>query len=389
MRMSCCTVCSLAADHPGITLDADQVCNLCRLDLAAELVENFAHAWQAHAEFERSEPNPRGPYDCLLMYSGGKDSTYMLDLFANTHRRRVLAYTFDLPFTSAHAAANMRLAQAKIPATFVVERDDRIKDVMREVFNRPAPAKPGKYLDEKLPCVSCRSFFLLRAIIYAWRHDIPYILLCADPQQILTMESNVRKVVQTFYRIFGRQQAETFFQGELEPLLFARESELPKIVFPFVASRDTYDPERIAAELADKGLYASSPYETHCTLFPLLNYYSFRNWGCMFYKLNASSHLRAVRRNSDHARATYSVKFPRSLDLVAVEDRLRALVFEIASGTGDPQAQEKALVDVFLQMDAGADAARHVARGFLELPDVARDLGVRLGGRDDAHAGRD
>ena len=373
-----CKICSLNAGHPGISLDNDGVCNLCSLDVAVEMFENFTYVSRTYEEFANSGPNERGPYDCLLMYSGGKDSTYMLDKFVNEYHKRVVSYTFEIPFESSHAAANMRLAQERIPATFVTDRSDKIKDMMREVFNRPVPERPGKYLDEKLPCVSCRSFFVIRALLHAWRNNIPYIILCADPQQTLTMESNVRKIVKNFYQIFGRDRTGEFFSGGLEELLFADERELPKIVFPFVALRDEYDPDRIVAELKAKGIYESSPFETHCTLFPLLNYYSFRNWGCMFYKLNASSYVRAVNRNKDYDRSTYSVKFPRSVDVAEVEDRLRAIVFEIAAGEGDPGAHEEALVEVFKQLDAGEDAARYVARSFLDLRTVAADMGIRL-----------
>ncbi|WP_322763131.1 OzmP [Frankia sp. Cr2] len=373
-----CTVCLLNAGHPGVSLDDAGVCNLCRLDVAVELFENFTYVSKVYEEFTNSGSNQHGDHDCLLMYSGGKDSTYMLDKFVNEHRKRVLSYTFDVPFESTHAAANIALARERIPATFVIEQDERIKDMMREVFNRPAPAQPGNYLDEKLPCVSCRSFFVIRAILYAWRHKIPYIILCADPQQILTMESNVRKIVKSFYQTFGRTGAAEYFQGELEPLLFAQESELPKIVFPFVAMRDEYDPDRIVAELKEKDLYRSSPFETHCTLFPLLNYYSFKNWDCMFYKLNASSYVRAVSRNKDYDRSTYSVRFPRSVNIAELEDRLRSIVFEIAAGAGDRPTQEEALIDLFGQLGATEDAARYVVHGFLDMPNVAAAMGIRI-----------
>jgi tRNA(Ile)-lysidine synthase TilS/MesJ len=108
------------------------------------------------------------------MYSGGKDSTYMLDKFVNEYGKRVISYTFDVPFESENAARNIQLAQEKIPAKFVLDADVNIIAMMREVFNR-RPGKPGKYLDEKFPCVSCRSFFVIRAILYAFREKIPYI----------------------------------------------------------------------------------------------------------------------------------------------------------------------------------------------------------------------
>ncbi|WP_327288734.1 OzmP [Streptomyces sp. NBC_01198] len=378
--MTNCNVCSLSGDHPGISVDATGLCNLCRLDIAGDLLVNFRYTSGVFAEFQQAPPDPDARYDCLFMYSGGKDSTYMLDKFVNEYGKRVLAYTFDVPFESAHAADNIRLAREKIAADFVLDADDEnIKKVMREVFNRPAPAKPGSYLDEKLPCASCRTFFVLRAVLHAYRNGIPYIAMCADPQQILTMESNVREIVRGFYQRFGDRLTDEVFRGELERILFAEDDELPRIVFPFIAMRHDYDPDAIVAELKAKGLYESSPLETHCTLFPLLNYYAFKHWNCMFYKLNAASHARAVRRNGTGTeRSTFSIKFPQVLDITRVEERLRKVTLEIAAGQGDREQQLREVTGIFRDLDADEDAARFVATSFVDMPQVAADVGIWL-----------
>jgi hypothetical protein len=377
--MSHCKVCFLTSEHPGISLDENSICNLCKLEVADEFLHNIKYANEVYEEFRTSGPNPGEPYDCLFMFSGGKDSTYLLDKFVNEHNKRVLSYTFDVPFESRHAAENIRLVQLKIPATFVVDKDDdNIKQVVRHVFNRTAPDKPGKYLDEKSPCMSCRTFFVIRAILYAYKNRIPYIIFCADPQQIMTIESNVREILKGFYRSFGQALTDPLFAGEVEEALFADDERLPKIVFPFIAMRQEYDPDRMIAELKAKGLYNSSPLETHCTLFPLLNYYSFKHWGCMFYKLNASSYVRAVKRNKDLARTTYSIKFPRAANLLEIEERLKKTLFEIASGEGNPQLQEETLVALFRQLDATEAAARFVARSCLGMREVAAEVGIEL-----------
>jgi len=374
-----CKICSLSGTHPGVTLDEDSVCSLCKLEVADELLHNVNYAKSAYEEFKNSRPNLHSPYDCVLMFSGGKDSTYLLDKFVNEFHKRVLAYTFDVPFESDHAAANVRLVQSKIRATFVDEEDDEnIKTVVRSAFNRPARDKPGEYLDEKFPCMSCRTFFVIRAVLYAYRHRIPYVIFCADPQQILTVQPEVREIVRGFYRAFGQELATGAFEGELEELLFAEDERLPKIVFPFVAMHREYDPDRIIAELKAKDLYHSSPLETHCMLFPLLNHYSFRHWDCMFYKLNASSYLRAVRKNKDSARATYSFRFPRTANLVEIEERLKTTLFAIATNEGDSVQQEETLVSLFRQLDASEEAARFAARSCLAMRVVAAELGIDL-----------
>jgi hypothetical protein len=374
-----CTVCQLAADHPGVRVDGDGVCSLCRLDVAAELLENARYGQEVFEQFQQASVTGGG-YDCLFLYSGGKDSTYMLDRFVNEYGKRVLAYTFNVPFESSHTAENIRLAKERIAADFVADADDAgITRMMGEVFARPTTGRPGRYLDEKLPCVSCRSFFVIRAILLAFRERIPYIALCADPQQILTMQTNVREVVRGFYQTFGQELADELFGGRLEELLFAEDDELPRIVLPFIAMRHEYDPDRIVEALRARGLYASSPMETHCTLFPLLNYYSFKHFGCMFYKLNASSHVRAVRRSPDvPARQTFSIRFPATLDVLSVEQRLRRVTLEIAEGTGERAAQEPVLVEVFEDLGASPEAARFVAGTFFDMPALAAQLGLTL-----------
>jgi hypothetical protein len=373
-------MCSLSGEHPGISVDATGMCNLCRLDVAGDLLVNFRYTSEVFRKFQQEKTDPDAPYDCLFMYSGGKDSTYMLDKFVNEYGKRVLAYTFDVPFESTHAADNIQLAKKRISADFVLDSDDdNIKKVMREVFNRPPPTKPGAYLDEKLPCASCRTFFVLRAVLHAFRNKIPYIAMCADPQQILTMESNVREIVRGFYQSFGTGLTDEVFRGELEEVLFAEDEQLPRIVFPFIAMRHEYDPEAIVTELKAKGLYASSPLETHCTLFPLLNYYSFKHWDCMFYKLNAASHVRATKRNGTGAeRSTFSIRFPQVLNINDVEERLKAVTLQIAAGEGDREEQLRTLIDIFRDLDADETAARFVAESFLDMSKVAADVGIRL-----------
>ncbi|MEV0323085.1 OzmP [Streptomyces sp. NPDC050658] len=378
--MTYCRICTLAADHPGISLDADEICNLCRLDIAAEVLANAQYATEVYDEFAASGPSPHGQYDMLLMYSGGKDSTYLLDKYVNEHGKRVLAYTFEVPFESHHAAANIDRARARIAATFVSDRDDvGITTMMREVFNRPSDTGPGRYLDEKLPCISCRNFWIIRAIKVAVRHRIPYLIQCADPQQLLTEEPRVRTIVRDFHKTFGAALASEIFGDDLETLLFADDDELPKIVYPFIASSHRYDSDAIAAELRAKGLYESSPIETHCTLFPLLNYYSLTRWGCMFYKLNAASHLRAVHHSGQAARNTFSIQFPRAADLPSIERRLKEITVDLAHGHGDPAQHEQDLVQLFLRLDAPEPAARFVAASFLDLRRTADVMGINLG----------
>lgn len=370
-----CTRCMLTSDHPGIEIGAEGLCNLCQMRLPDEIVENYKYTQAIYDTFRAAEPRLSAPYDCLFMYSGGKDSTWMLDRFVNAEGRRVLAYTFNVPFESRFTEENIARVRAAIPIEFVLdEDDDGIRKMMAHVFNRPLPTRPGEYLDEKKPCALCRTFFVLRAILLAWRQGIPYIILCGDPQQIVTMESRVKRIVTDFVRDLGQGLGIELFGEELLELAIAADDELPKIVFPYIAYRHHYDPASMIKELKAKGLYASSPLETHCTLFPLLNYYSFVNYDCSFYKLNMS----AQRRAGDDAKATFGIDFQPAGDLLAIEAEYKAVILDIVRGASTEEAQRAALLRVFGQMRIDDAAAEYLTEKYLSLHSVAKDLGVRL-----------
>ena len=250
--------------------------------------------------------------------------------------------------------------------------------MMRHVFNNMKPRKPGKYLDEKLPCMLCRTFFVLRAIIYAHKNKIPFIILCADPQQIITMESNVKAVVKSFYSSIGRELTSELFGEDLENILFANEDDLPRIVFPYIAMRHSYKPEQMIKELKEKDLYTSSPLETHCTLFPLLNYYSFKNYNCSFYKLNMASQARKPEEDQDKERATFGIRFNGASNMLETEEKYKNIIFELATNKGIPAAQKQKLLDVFQEMDFKEDASNYLADKFLSIREIAKDLGIEI-----------
>lgn len=104
-----CTSCVLPATLPSVRLDTDGVCNYCRqykssfgnidsiMPKRKEEIENV---------FDRVKALGR-PYDCLVMLSGGKDSTYALYLCSQIYGMRCLCVTFNNGYMSSHAKSNI------------------------------------------------------------------------------------------------------------------------------------------------------------------------------------------------------------------------------------------------------------------------------------------
>jgi len=96
-----CRKCLLPEQVPDANLDSNRVCRPCR-EYAPEdraKAEKKRLANEVDLEKTLKECRNVGEYDCLLSFSGGKDSVYLLYKLVREYHLRVLAYTldFDLP----------------------------------------------------------------------------------------------------------------------------------------------------------------------------------------------------------------------------------------------------------------------------------------------------
>jgi amino acid adenylation domain-containing protein len=104
-----CTNCGLGADYPGVVFDGDGVCNFCREWQQCQ--ENtrgyFKTLTDFRALFDAAAPQKKSPYDCIVLFSGGKDSTYLLYQVVEMGLK-VLAWSLDNGYISEEAKANIR-----------------------------------------------------------------------------------------------------------------------------------------------------------------------------------------------------------------------------------------------------------------------------------------
>jgi tRNA(Ile)-lysidine synthase TilS/MesJ len=101
-----CSRCVLSDKFPGITFDAAGLCSLCQDEPPA--AEALARRRALKGKVEELYRTVRGKdYDCLVAYSGGKDSSYTLWALSQTYGLRCLAITIDNGFVSKQAQRNI------------------------------------------------------------------------------------------------------------------------------------------------------------------------------------------------------------------------------------------------------------------------------------------
>ncbi len=97
--MRYCEKCVLNENFPRIKFDDNGVCNLCRdsqdTDRQAKQIKRYEQKFLTIIE----NLEVKSDYDCLVAFSGGKDSSYTMSLLKNKYGLHPLAFSFDNWFT--------------------------------------------------------------------------------------------------------------------------------------------------------------------------------------------------------------------------------------------------------------------------------------------------
>ena len=112
-EISRCTRCILPSSFPGIRFNDEGVCNVCE-DYYQQYGGWSETNWTSRRKkLDRILKHARKlnrPYDCLVPFSGGKDSTYVLYFCTKVLKLKVLAVNFSNGFQTAEALENIRKA---------------------------------------------------------------------------------------------------------------------------------------------------------------------------------------------------------------------------------------------------------------------------------------
>lgn len=260
-----CTKCILPETFPSIKFDADGVCNYCRSykghEHNEELKAQYRHKFESllagfglypvpcslnpvpspsSPDPSSSAPSTLNPapsssspssYHVLMAYSGGKDSTYTLDIFKNKYKCSVLALTFDNGFISPFAIDNMKKVCDALGADHLLYKPQF--KVLKKIFT--ASVKENFYSKKSLErsstiCSSCIGLVKSITLKLAIEKNIPFIGYGWSPGQA-PVQSSVMKINADFIR----SSQKTFYEpmhklagNEIAPY-FLDESDFAKL----------------------------------------------------------------------------------------------------------------------------------------------------------------
>jgi amino acid adenylation domain-containing protein len=132
-----CVRCGLASNVPKTVLDDDSVCSVCRSfeSIGGHAADYFKTEEELRAVFAESRPTNPSEYDCLMLYSGGKDSSYALCRLVDMGLK-VYAFTLDNGYISDGAKENIRGVTSRLGVPIEFATTPAMKAIFRDSLMR-------------------------------------------------------------------------------------------------------------------------------------------------------------------------------------------------------------------------------------------------------------
>jgi tRNA(Ile)-lysidine synthase TilS/MesJ len=185
---------------PSSRIDDSGLCIYCRNFKGKEDLERKRRDYKERFDRLLEEHRNSGVYDVLVAYSGGKDSTFTLDLLKTRYGLRVLALTFNHGFVSPYALENIRRVTDVLGIDHISFKPNF--QLLRKIFchSLENDFHPPKALERASSvCNSCMGlvkFITLRAAI---EKGIPFIAYGWSPGQA-PIQSSILKNHASFLR---------------------------------------------------------------------------------------------------------------------------------------------------------------------------------------------
>ncbi len=314
-----CVKCVLPESPPDIRLDPSGVCNICRdfeksrgSSGSGELLESeFIKTLNRHKS--------KGVYDCLVMCSGGKDSTAALYYMKTRYRKNPLAFTFDHGFETEDALENVRNAVDILGVDHLLFRSDLMKPMFAEIV---------KNRTKVVLCHVCSIWYMQVTFDIAARFDIPVIIagwtkgqgaaqpLVCDQQQ--REFASMARETGAFIREYSQKDPHYGDLPHSMEEVIGRASRRHKsvVLSPhwFLPTDPSVYVEQIKKELKWKFPRVSYPgASTNCYLNFLSVYNSMKHYGYTHYHVEMSKLVRASLLTREEALKLLEINFDEGL----------------------------------------------------------------------------
>lgn len=301
-----CTRCVLPETFPGISFDDQGICSFC------QSARNSSEDEKPNLEkkFLETIDQVRGKsiFDCVVAYSGGKDSSYLLDLLVTQYNLKALAVTFDNWFLSDQAFANMRSVTQNLSVSHIIIRPPygMMKSLFHEASRRELYSRKSLERASTI-CTTCISFVRSACLRTAIEKEIPLVIFGFNPGQIpegaaiiKTNAALLRSLQKVIYGPISSIVGDAALPFFLEEKHLASMDRFPYIANPFAFV--DYQEEKVYSRIRQIGWQQVSDTDvnsTNCLLNSYANVIHYDKYGYHPYTLEIANMVRKGKLNRD------------------------------------------------------------------------------------------
>lgn len=300
--MKVCKNCTMNDNIFSVRINDEGVCNYC---LQANKSNNISIEECAKKEkqlIEAFDKYKNLPYQVLLAYSGGKDSTFTLYKLREKFNVSVLAVTFDNGFLTEQCRENIHEATANLGVDSITIKPSFSK--LAKVFELAGSKEiyPKKSLERASSiCTACIG--IVKSTVYkeAILRKIPFVSFGWTPGQvhvkapIMKLDyrmilANQKQIQEPIIKNLGEEFKKYFIDPEW---IEAHKEYVPSIAYPLVFSN--YNEDEILTTIKSIGWKKPKDTDmnsTNCLLNSYANFIHVREYGYNPYSLEIASLVR-------------------------------------------------------------------------------------------------
>lgn len=300
--MKICKNCTLNDNLFSVHIDDEGLCNYC---LKSNKNNDITPADYIKEEGQLTEAFDKykdHPYQVVMAYSGGKDSTFTLYKLSEKYHVSVLAVTFDNGFLTEQCRQNIHQTTANLNVDSITIKPSFSN--LAKIFNLAASHEiyPKKSLERASSiCTSCIG--LVKAAVYreAILRKIPFVCFGWTPGQAAVQAplirldyrmllANQKQIQEPIVKHLGADYKKYFIDPQW---IEAQKEYVPGFVYPLVFSR--YNEDEILATIESIGWKKPQDTDmnsTNCLLNSYANSIHVRDYGFNPYCLEIANLVR-------------------------------------------------------------------------------------------------
>lgn len=174
--MKRCNRCIFPETYPGIKFDQEGICNICQRTPDMVELTKAREGLKEKMDDLIIQKKDLSKYDCIVAYSGGKDSTYALIKLVKEYKLNCLAITIDNGFIAERAIENCKIITGALGVDFMTFAPAKEfmfnmykSSVENEVHNKPALKRASAVCNS---CIGLINTFMIKT---ALEKNIPII----------------------------------------------------------------------------------------------------------------------------------------------------------------------------------------------------------------------